>query len=184
MKAKTQTNVLWLEKFWNRCFNFFCITQESHPVQMYRSGINGLINFFFVYLFNSAPMDDSSFTNDKYLPYYSGKRDYGKRDLGKWDISKCFRGDGTFILSGKRDILFSGRRETLFSGKQDILSSGNNFIVWESGHLSSGNRTSYPLGIETSSGNRDMGNRTHYPLGNILWESGIWEMYITCIVFV
>ena len=45
--------------------------------------------------------------------------------MGNWDISKCFRGDGTFLLSGKRDILCSGRRDTLFSGKREILSSGN-----------------------------------------------------------
>ena len=107
---------------------------------------------------------------------YSGKRDNEKRD-----ISKCFRGDGTFLLSGKRDILCSGRRDTLFSGKREILSSGNDFILWESGHLSSGNRTTYPLGFGTSSGKRDMGNGTLYPLGIgplILWETGnsiLWE---------
>ena len=73
---------------------------------------------------------------------YSGKRDNGKRDFGKWNISKCFRGNGTYVLSGKWDILCSGRRDTLFSGKQEILSSGNDFfplgigplILWESGH--------------------------------------------------
>ena len=96
--------------------------------------------------------------------------------MGNWDISKCFRGDGPFLLSGKRDILCSGRRDILFSGKREILSSGNDFILWESGHLSSGNRTTYPLGFGTSSGKRDMGNGTLYPLGIgplILWETGI-----------
>ena len=66
-----------------------------------------------------------------------------------------------------------------------ILSSGNRttyplgigpLILWESDHLSSG------IGDmlwETGHGKRDRlfsGNRTTYPLGNILWESGVWEM--------
>ena len=47
-------------------------------------------------------------------------------------------------------------------------------IFWESDHLSSGNRTTYPLGFGTSSWTRDMGNGTRYPFGfgpNILWET-------------
>ena len=36
--------------------------------------------------------------------------------------------------------MFQGRRDTLFSGKRDTLPSGNDFILWESDHLSSGNR--------------------------------------------
>ena len=83
--------------------------------------------------------------------------------------------------------MFQGRRDTLFPGKRDILPSGNDFILWESDHLSSGNRTTYPLGIGPlilwDSGH-PLGNMTCYPLGfgplilvgNILWESGIWEM--------
>ena len=94
--------------------------------------------------------------------------------------------------------MFQGRRDTLFFGKRDILPSENDFFIWKSAHLSSGNRTTYPLGIgplilwesdHVSSGIRDMlwetghgkqdtlssGIRTTYPLENILWESGIWE---------
>ena len=57
--------------------------------------------------------------------------------------------------------------ETLFSGKREILSSGNDFILWESDHLSSGNRTTYPLGFETSSGNGT------WETGHVIpWELG------------
>ena len=63
---------------------------------------------------------------------------------------------------------FSGRMDTLFSGIRKILSSGN--------------RTTYPLGfgppILLELGH-PMGNGRRYPLGIrplILWESGIWEM--------
>ena len=87
--------------------------------------------------------------------------------------------------------MFQGRRDTLFSGNGTFYPLGT--------ILSSGNRTTYPLGIgplilwksdHLSSGSRDIlwetgyrkrgtissGIRTTYPLGNILWESGIWEM--------
>ena len=49
-------------------------------------------------------------------------------------------------------------------------------ILWESDYLSSGIRN---ILLETGHGKRDTlssGNRTTYTLGNILWESGIWEM--------
>ena len=88
--------------------------------------------------------------------------------------------------------MFQRSSDTLFSGKRDILPSGNDFFLWESGHISSGNRTVYPLGFGTSSGNgtiyplgfgtssgkRDTlssGIWTTYSLGNILGESGIWK---------
>ena len=84
-----------------------------------------------------------------------------------------YLGNGTFYALGEG---------TLYSlGNGTFLSSGNDFILWESGHLSSGNRTTYPLGFGTSSGKRDMGNGTLYPLGIgplILWETGnsiLWE---------
>ena len=107
-------------------------------------------------------MDDSSFTNDKYLHLYIR----GKGTMGNGTL-----GNGTFqMFQGRRDIsiiwetghsIFSEKRDTLFSGKRDILSSGNDFILWQSGHLSSGNRTTYPLGIGT------------WETGHaILWESG------------
>ena len=50
------------------------------------------------------------------------------------------------------------------------------FILWESDHLSSGNRD---ILRESGHGKRDTlssGKRDTYPLGNILWESGIWAM--------
>ena len=101
------------------------------------------------------------------------KRENMKWDIEKWNISKCFRGDRTFIWSGKRDILFSGRRDTIFSGKRESLSSGNDFILWE---------RFYPLGIGPlilwDSGH-SLRNGTRYPLGIgplILWELEIWEM--------
>ena len=119
----------------------------------------------------------------------------------QWETEhfEMFQGRRDTVFSGKRVILCSGRRDTLFSGKQDILPSGNDFFLWESDHLSSGNRNTYTLGTapfnfwesdhlssgirdilwETGHGKRDMlssGIRTTYPLGNNLWESGIWEM--------
>ena len=66
-----------------------------------------------------------------------------------------------------------------------ILSSGNlttyplgigPLILWKLDHLSSGNRTSYLLGFGISSGKRNLGNGTRYPLGFgplILWENAI-----------
>ena len=65
-------------------------------------------------------------------------------------------------------------------GKRDILPSWNDFILWESDHLSTGNRNTYPLGIgllilwvrdilwDTEHRKRDTlssGIRTTYPLG-------------------
>ena len=69
---------------------------------------------------------------------------------------------------------FQGIRDTLFSWKWDILPFRYNFTFWESDQLSSGNRTTYPLGFWTFSGKWDMGNGTGYPLGFgplILWET-------------
>ena len=70
--------------------------------------------------------------------------------------------------------MFKGRGDTLFSGKRDILPSRNDFILWESDNLSSGNGTTFPLGmgplILWDSGH-SLGNGTHsgirttYPLG-------------------
>ena len=85
---------------------------------------------------------------------FSGRMDTlfsGKRDILP-SGNDFIRGVRTFLLSEKRYIIFSGRRDTLFSGKRDILSSGNDFILWVMGHgkrdtLSSGIRTTYPLGI-------------------------------------
>ena len=39
---------------------------------------------------------------------------------------QSFWGDGTFLLSGKRDIPGSGRRDTLFSGIQTTYPLGKN----------------------------------------------------------
>ena len=86
--------------------------------------------------------------------------------------------------------MFQWGRDTLVHGKRDIIPSGNDFILWE---------RFYPLGIRPlilweldhlSSGIRDIlwktvhlkrdalssGIQTTYPLGNMLWESGIWEI--------
>ena len=52
-------------------------------------------------------------------------------------------------------------------------------ILWESDHSSSGNQTTTRLGFRTSTGKWDTlssGIRTTYPLGNILWELGICEL--------
>ena len=62
--------------------------------------------------------------------------------------------------------------------KWDILPSGNDLFFWELDHLSSGNRTNYPLGFGHISWKREMGNVTRYPLEIgplILWKSGIWK---------
>ena len=99
-----------------------------------------------------------------------------------------------YMYSLGKGTLFQGRRDTLFFWKRDVLPPWNNFFLWESDHLSPGNRTIYPLGIgpftlcmgigplilwEMGHGKRDTlssGIRITYSVGNILWESGIWEM--------
>ena len=69
--------------------------------------------------------------------------------------------------------MFQGRRDTLFSGKREVLPSGTNFILWELDHLSSVNRTTYPLGI----GPLILWDSGH-PLVNKTWEMGyaiLWD---------
>ena len=102
--------------------------------------------FSFFYIFYSAPMDDSSFTNDKYLQIYI----MGHFEMfhGRWDISIIWE-TGHSIL-WEKGHLSSGNRTTYPLGIG--TSSGNRDILWESGHgkrdtLSSGNRDTYPLGI-------------------------------------
>ena len=103
---------------------------------------------FFLYIFYSAPMDDSSFTNNKYLHLYiRGKGTTGNGTLG----------NGTFQnVSGE-------------TGNFYYLGNGSFYSLGEGTLYSMGNGTFYPLGTILSSGDRDT-----YPLGNILWESGIW----------
>ena len=86
---------------------------------------------------------------------------------------------------------FHGRRYTLFSRKWDILFSGNDCFLWELDHLSSGNRTTYPLGFRTSSGKLDMRNGTRYSLGFgplILWKTSsgnreFGNLFLTVILY-
>ena len=88
------------------------------------------------------------------------------------DILKCLRGDGVFLLFGKRDILSSGERDTLLSRKWKILSSGNEFSIWISDHFYCGIRTTLSSGIldilwDTGHGKRttlSSGIRALYPL--------------------
>ena len=68
----------------------------------------------------------------------------GKRDNGKRDISKCFRGEGTLYSLGNGTfyplgtILSSGNRTTNPLGN-GTWETGHS-ILWDSDHLSSGNR--------------------------------------------
>ena len=57
-----------------------------------------------------------------------------------------------------------------FLGKRDILPSGNDLFLWESDHLFSGNRDTYPLGI----GPLILRESDHLSSGirDILWEPG------------
>ena len=92
---------------------------------------------------------DKGFKIDKYLHLYI----QGKGTMG----------NGTFqnVSEDKRHfILWETGHSTLW--ESDHLSSGNRDIIWETGH---GKRDTLSSGI-----------RTTYPLGNILRESGIWEM--------
>ena len=81
-----------------------------------------------------------------------------------------YLGNGIFYSLGEGTLYFLG------NGK---FSSGNDFILWKSDHLSSGNRTTFPLGIGPlflrESDQLSSGNRTTYPLGIgslIFWETG------------
>ena len=71
---------------------------------------------------------------------------------GRRDISKCLRGDRTFLLSEKRDILSSGEGTLYKLGKGTLYPQGSGpLILWDPGH---------PLRCWT------MGNETA-----ILWDS-------------
>ena len=84
------------------------------------------------------------------------------KSIHLYSLGKGTRGNGTF---------------------QNVSGETGNFILWEAGHLNlwerldhitSWNRTTFPLGSGTSSGNRDMGNGTRFPLGFgplIPWET-------------
>ena len=80
----------------------------------------------------------------------------GKQNIGKWDISKCLRGDRTFLLSGKWDILSSWGRNTSISGKW------KNFIV-DPDYLYIGIQ---PLILWD----------LRHPLGYGTWDRVIWEL--------
>ena len=93
-------------------------------------------------------MDDSSFTNDKYLHSYI----WGKGTMGNWRL-----GNGTFhnVSEETRHFYYLGNGTFYSLGEGTLNSLGNGtfyplgigtLILWESGHL--------------SSGNRDMGNGT------------------------
>ena len=73
------------------------------------------------------------------------------------DISNCFRGDGTFPLSWKSDILSSGEGTLYYLGNGKFYPLGT--------ILFSGNRTTRPQGI----GPRILWDSGH-PLGSGTWE--------------
>ena len=86
-----------------------------------------------------------------------------------------------FIYLGRRDIsiIWETGHSIFWEKGHFILWETGNSILWErfyplvieplilceSDHLSSVNRTTYPLGFGTSSGKRDLENGTRYSLG-------------------
>ena len=98
-------------------------------------------------------------------------------EKGQWETEffKRFRGEGTLYSLGNGTFYPLG---TIFSsGNWTTYPLGiGSLILWESDRLSSG---IWDILWETGHGKWDTlsyGIRTTYPLGNILWESGIWEM--------
>ena len=83
-----------------------------------------------------------------------------------------YLGNGTFYSLGE------GTLYSLGNGKFYPLGIGT-LILWESDHLSSGNRDILWESVNGKRGTLSSSNRTTYPLGNILWESGIGEMKYT-----
>ena len=96
--------------------------------------------------------------------------------VGKWVISKCLGGDGTFLISGKRNI----------------LCPGNDFIHWESDHLysmGSGQLILWDSGILGDTGHwkwtiLSSRIRTTYPLGNVLCSKTLFGKRFFNLVWV
>ena len=115
---------------------------------------------------------------------YSGKGDNGKLGhfkmfQGRWDISIIWE-TGHSMLWEKGHCILCETGNSILCERFYPLGIGT-LILWESDHLSSGIRD---ILWETGHGKRDTlssGIRTTYHLGNILWESGIWEMRYNCL---
>ena len=102
------------------------------------------------------------------------KKGHFKMFQGRWDISVIWETGHSILWEKEHFILWETKNPILWERFYPLAIGPR--ILWESDHLSSGIRD---ILWETGHGKRDTlssGNQTTYPQGNILWESGIWEM--------